>query len=207
MFHNPQKTTHWILSLALGAVTCIGTAMAQSGAQPEPPSATAPTGPSDPSVDAAQHRMNNYLVTHPGVADELHKDPSLINNPTWLASHPEVQNFMTKHPDLQKTAASNPNAVVNRAETSGLKDAHHGLNETDHYLSQHPEMAKQLAANPKLIDDPKFLAEHPGLDQELKTHPEIRQDAMQHPDLFKKAVERNNTYNQRRAKAAPAPKR
>ena len=44
------------------------------------------------------------------------------------------------------------------------------------YLDEHPEVAEQLGHDPRLVDNPRFLANHPGLDEYFKNHPEVRSD-------------------------------
>ena len=52
------------------------------------------------------------------------------------------------------------------------------------YLDEHPEVAQQLASNPHLVDNPQFLATHPGLDGYFSHHPEVREELQNHPDRF-----------------------
>jgi hypothetical protein len=52
------------------------------------------------------------------------------------------------------------------------------------YLDQHPEVAQQLGHDPRLVDSPRFLANHPGLDEYFRNHPEVRSDLQNHPDRF-----------------------
>ena len=52
------------------------------------------------------------------------------------------------------------------------------------YLDEHPEVAEQLGHDPRLVDNPRFLANHPGLDEYFKNHPEVRSDLQNHPDRF-----------------------
>ena len=52
------------------------------------------------------------------------------------------------------------------------------------YLDEHPEVAQQLAHDPRLVDNPRFLATHPGLDEYFKNHPQVRSDLQSHPDRF-----------------------
>jgi hypothetical protein len=55
----------------------------------------------------------------------------------------------------------------------------------DHgYLDDHPEVAEQLSHDPGLVDNPRYLATHPGLDQYFKSHPEVREELQHHPDRF-----------------------
>jgi hypothetical protein len=192
MYRSPLKHS---LSFAFAVVIAMTVWTCASMAQTD---ATAPPEPQPSAKETTQ--IDNYMTNHPAVANELHNNPSLVNDPTWLAKHPELHNYMNNHPGIQKAAAANPASVVNRADRSTLGRDHADLNKSDSYLAHHPEIKEQLTKNPKLIDDPKYLAEHPGLDKELATHPEIRNEAMAHPEDFKKASEANAQYNKNQAK-------
>ena len=52
------------------------------------------------------------------------------------------------------------------------------------YLDEHPEVAQQLARDPRLVDNPAFRANHPGLDTYFANHPYVRTELQQHPDRF-----------------------
>jgi hypothetical protein len=52
------------------------------------------------------------------------------------------------------------------------------------YLDEHPEVARQLGHDPHLVDNPQFLANHPGLDSYFANHPYVRTELQQHPDRF-----------------------
>jgi hypothetical protein len=62
------------------------------------------------------------------------------------------------------------------------------------YLDEHPEVARQLAHDPRLVDNPQFLANHPGLDSYFAHHPEIRTELQQHPDRFMSDEWRHNRW-------------
>lgn len=171
---------------ALAAATWMGTAFAQTT---PPPSTTAP--PTTAETDTMEH----YLTNHPKAADELHGNPALINNPQWLAQHPEVQNWMNRHPNAKADAAENPTSFVNHTERETLNKDRKAVTGTDEFLSKHPDMAKELNENPKLIDDPKFLATHPALDNYLKKNPGVRNEWMNHPEAFAKAARADERYN------------
>jgi hypothetical protein len=57
----------------------------------------------------------------------------------------------------------------------------HPLATTDHYLDRHPEVARQLQRHPGLVDDPRYVAKHPGLREYLTTHPVARAEWKSHP--------------------------
>jgi len=52
------------------------------------------------------------------------------------------------------------------------------------YLDEHPEVASQLGHDPRLVDNPHYLATHPGLDSYFASHPGVRTELQAHPDRF-----------------------
>jgi hypothetical protein len=195
---SPQLIKRTSLSIALATTMCTGMALAQEAS---------PDAQMVKPTTAETNSMDHYLNNHPDVAKQLHDDPSLINNPQWLAQHPKVQNYMNNHPGMKTDAASHPDQFVNHTERQDLERDHKGMNSVDTFAHEHPKVADELKNNPKLIDDPKFLATHPGLDDYLAKHPEIRQEAQAHPDAFAKAAERNNKYNNDHPHSTAAPAR
>jgi hypothetical protein len=148
-----------------------------------------------PATTRETGTMENYLTNHPKVADELHNNPSLINNPQWLSQHPEVNNWMSSHPNMKADAASHPDQFVNHTERETLNRDRKELNKTDSFLSQHPALANQLSKNPNLVDDPKFVADHPALQNYMKDHPGVAQEWKDHPEGFAEAARANERYN------------
>lgn len=210
---SPKTFAYFAAITALALTVCLGTALAQSdtptpvspsagpGASPTAGPGASPTagGPS-PSLNQAPttpetDTMEHYLTNHPKVADELHNDPSLINNPQWLAKHPVVQNWMNNHPNVKADAVNNPNAFVNHTEKETLNTDRRAMNNTDDYLAKHPALAKQLNENPKLIDNPQFLAAHPSLQNYMNEHPNIANEWRAHPDAFADAARADERYN------------
>jgi hypothetical protein len=68
-----------------------------------------------------------------------------------------------------------PNAGITRGEVSRFDRG---------YLDEHPEVARQLGHDPRLVDNPQFRANHPGLDRYLAAHPAVRTELQRHPDRF-----------------------
>ena len=52
------------------------------------------------------------------------------------------------------------------------------------YLDEHPEVAQQLSAHPALVDNPQFMATHPGLREYFAQHPAVRANFKEHPYRF-----------------------
>lgn len=71
--------------------------------------------------------------------------------------------------------------------------AHHPNVETfDAYLDAHPEQREQLSKNPRLIDDPKYVANHPDLQAFMHQHPDAAHAFRRHPYVFE---HREHVYN------------
>lgn len=203
MLHaSPKLLKHIAMTGALALTTWMGTALAQTPSSSEPASpSTSPTSPAMPGPTSSApttretDTMENYLTNHPKVADELHNNPSLINNPEWLSKHPQVQNWMNTHPNVKSDAAANPSEFVHHTEHETLNRDRQSVNHTDQFLSQHPGLAKQLNENPRLIDDPKFVADHPALNNYLNTHPGVKNEWENHPQAFADAARADEKYN------------
>lgn len=211
----------FVLAIALTMAIGLGMGFAQTATTPPtttPPSTTPPTPGVDPMPPTTgphltpaelqdKKQIDMYLVNHPEIAEQLHNNPSLINNPQWLSQHPDVKQYMASHPGMQKLAAEHPDFAVRQAEQSAASDERHGLKESDAYLRAHPEEARQLAADPSLIDNKQYLAQHPDLANALATHPEIAQEAEQHPDAFKQAAQASYPKNPTPATKPPVAKK
>lgn len=182
---SPKLTKHFAMVGTIVASTWMGTALAQT-ANPSPNA-----GPTGGQTDTMEH----YLTNHPRVADELHNNPSLINDPQWLAQHPQVNNWMNKHPDVKQNAVGNPNEFVHHTERETLNKDRAAMNGTDKFLASHPDVAKQLNQNPSLIDNPQFRADHPQLNNYLKEHPGVADEWKNHPEWFAKAARADARYN------------
>lgn len=182
---SPKLLKHIVMVGTFVASTWMGAALAQT-ANPSPDSG--PTGRENGT-------MENYLTNHPKVADELHNNPSLINDPQWLSQHPTVQNWMNTHQNVKQDAIRNPQEFVHHTENETVHRDRQAMNRTDSYLTKHPEMAKELNKNPGLINDPKYLADHPSLNNYLKEHPGAAKEWQDHPQAYADAARADERYN------------
>ncbi len=133
--------------------------------------------------------FDQYLDDHPGVARQLQRNPSLINDPTFLSHHPDLQTFLNNHPGVREEIKENPRQFMNRErrfERNGGDISRAEAATGDQFLDSHPEIAEQLQKHPRLIDNPQYLQKHPELQEFLKNHPEVREDWQEHPRAFMK---------------------
>jgi hypothetical protein len=140
-----------------------------------------------------------YLVEHPEVAHELGHNPSLADNPQFLATHPGLDSYLAAHPGVRAELQSHPNAFMSdewRMEAYQHEMHERGVwhNEVSNfnggYLNDHPDVASELSRNPGLADNPQFLATHPGLDTYLASHPGVRTQLQAHPGWFMRGERR-----------------
>jgi len=142
--------------------------------------------------------MDQFLDGHPEVAEQLRKDPSLINNQDFIEKHPELQEFLQNHPGVREEFQENPNAFMRRENRyerhEGDEDRDHGrrdgdttrreLASMDRFMDSHPEIAEQLRNNPSLINNREFMENHPALQEYLQNHPEVREEFKEDPNAF-----------------------
>jgi hypothetical protein len=195
------------LLLAVGILFSAGALRGQT-TQPVPPNQVGPNqplppdrvGPNQPTRDDDITRrdvaeMNHFLDEHPEIAQQLRKDPSLIDNRGWVSDHPALQQYLQAHPQISATFRANPNLFMRDEErydreTSDRNISRRDIVEMDHFLDSHPEIAEQLKKDPSLIDNKQWVANHPALQEYLKTHIDVSAAFRAHPDQFMRDEDR-----------------
>jgi phage-related protein len=146
--------------------------------------------------------IDRFLDSHREVAEQLRKDPSLINNATWVGQHPQLQEFLQTHPGVREEFRENPNAFMRQEERFDQREDDRDDHDTtrrelasmDRFLDSHKEVAEQLRKDPSLIDNRQWVENHPALQQYLQSHPEVREEFRENPNAFMQAEMR---YDQR----------
>lgn len=111
-----------VLGLVMvGATLTSGVATAQDDATKQ-----GAVGPGHPAEDPGSRSetamaFDKYMRKNPQVRQEIEKDPSLLNNPDYLAKHPDLQKFMSEHPNFQRAAAKNPDRLVRKSRSEQRK--------------------------------------------------------------------------------------
>ncbi len=177
-----------VLAISVFWTLSAGSAFGQSQGR-APGAATATPGQDNDINRRELTNFDKYLDDHPKVAQALKSNPSLINDPNWLAKHQRLQTFLQNHPGVQEEVKENPTKFINRERRFERNSGDISRPEAarfDKYLDSHPEVAEQLRKNPELIDNKEFVENHPELKEFLKNHPEAREDLKQHPRAFMK---------------------
>jgi hypothetical protein len=198
-------TRHWLATLALTTSFWAAPAGAQmqstpiDPAQSQPPMQNQHAPIPDPvpdrrgDLDRRQvEALGQFLQNHPEIAQQLEKNPELADNKDFIADHPEFRQFLTDHPEIREQLDQHPYAVMREEWRFEHRDdvTQRELAAMDRFLESHPEIAEQLEKSPRIIDDPKWVANHPALQAFLKDHPELRQQFDEHPWAFMQDEER-----------------
>jgi phage-related protein len=159
-----------------------------------------------PDRDDATRRQlasfDSFLDSHPEVAEQVRKDPSLVNNEEFVEKHGELKQYLQQHPEIREELSQNPNAFMHqeqrfdRREDQGRdRDVTRGeLANMDHFMDSHPEIAEQLRKDPSLINNKQFVQSHPALQQFLADHPGVREEYKENPNAF---MNREQRFDQR----------
>jgi phage-related protein len=136
--------------------------------------------------------FDSFLDGHPEVAEQLRKDPSLVNNEDFVEKHPALQQYLQQHPEIREQISQNPNGIMHqeqrfdrREDQPRDRDITRGeLVNMDRFMDSHPEIAEQLRKDPSLVDNKEFVENHPALQQFLASHPGVREEYKENPNSF-----------------------
>src|SRR3989441_12205233 len=108
------KPLHHFLLLLLAVGLVFGLAALSSAAQAQPQSQTQAQSGSQSQTQAQAAKTDNditrrelrnfdqFLDSHPEVAEALRKDPNLINNPNWVSKHHEVKDWLERQEERRE---------------------------------------------------------------------------------------------------------
>src|SRR5215469_8865662 len=143
--------------------------------------------------------FDQFLDSHPDLAGQIRKDPSLVNREEYVQSHPELQTYLQDHPGLREELTENPNAVMHQEQRFDRREerdqdrnrqdrdpdvTRRELANMDRFMESHPEVAEQLRKDPSLVDDKRFVGNHPALQEFLAQHPFVREEYKENPNGF-----------------------
>jgi phage-related protein len=184
-----------LLTLAAIVVATPASVLSQNTpAQPMSQQSTAPPPPHD-NDNINQHELlvlDEFLQTHPEIAQQLRKNPGLIDDKQFLANHPALQQLLSEHPGVDRAFKQNPGLFMRDEERFQASDdvTQRELGEMNQFLESHPEIAEQLRKNPALLDNKKWVADHPALQQFLSEHAGVAEAYERNPHMFMRDEDR-----------------
>lgn len=109
-----------ILACAIAAPpVCAQTATGENVLTPPLPETHHRVNPGTPETEYGEGHpyvrdFNGYLDAHPDEAAALAKNPRLIHDPNYVASHPDLQAYLKAHPRMARTYEHHPNRFMRR---------------------------------------------------------------------------------------------
>jgi hypothetical protein len=165
---------------------------------------TAPTQNNRPAQDNDINRQelanfDRFLDSHRETAEQLRKDPSLINNQEFVKNHPALQTYLQEHPAVRGAIKDNPNPFMRQEERYGRREDDRDIRRPelarfDQFLDSHRETAEQLRKDPSLVDNQEFAKNHPALQTYMQEHPELRAEIRENPNGF---LQQEDRYDRR----------
>lgn len=147
--------------------------------------------------------FDRYLDSHPEIAQQLRKDPTLVNDKEYMNDRASLRDFLEDHPAIRSELKQDPNAFMRDEaryeQHDDWRDDHHDsdrdddhgnatrreeVTRFDQFLDSHPEISAQLHKDPSLADNEAFVKNHPALQTYLQEHPEIREALQKNPNIF-----------------------
>ena len=158
-------------------------------------------------------RFDQFLDSHREIAEQLRKTPSLIDDPQFLQSHPELNTYLQDHPSVKQEISQQPNTFMRledaydrdhslRDRDAGMQDRDASVRDRDdrnaggqdrdrgdvasfdRFLDGHREIAEQVRKDPSLLDNRNFVQNHPALQSYLQDNPGVRDQLRQDPNGF-----------------------
>jgi ABC-type nitrate/sulfonate/bicarbonate transport system substrate-binding protein len=141
------------------------------------------------------------MDSHPEIAEQLRKDPSLVNNMQFVENHPALQQYIQQHPEVREEISENPKGFMQQEERFDRREdqsadrrdddvTRRELASFDRFMDSHPEIAEQLRKDPSLVNNMQFVENHPALQQYIQQHPEVREEISENPKGFMQQEER-----------------
>src|SRR5216683_3638759 len=152
-----------------------------------PSSQESRTSPNSDITRQELARFDQFLDSHQEIAEQLRRDPSLVNDHNYVQATPELQTFLQDHPGVREEIKENPNYFMrqeNRYDRGEDNMRRQELARFDQFLDSHREVSEQLRRDPSLVKDQQFLQSHPALQSFLQDHPTVREDLQRNPNAF-----------------------
>ena len=126
--------------------------------------------------DADLQSFEDYLDSHWQVADELYRNPDLVNDRAYVRKNPSLRRWLVTHPKAARVIRANPSAVLwHERDSRDDEDSRRELSDSDlrsweEFLDSHEEIARELYRNPNLLKDTNYIRRNEALDDWLYSH-------------------------------------
>lgn len=138
--------------------------------------------------------FRQFMDSHREIAEQLRRDPSLVDNKAYLSSHPDLQAFLQSHQGIDARITQNPNAFMNREDqfdrNADNRDGRFDQNrDNDNRADRNADnrdnrFDRDGDRNVARFHD--FLNSHPEIGEQIRRNPSLAEDrefADNHPAL------------------------
>lgn len=174
---------------------------------------------------ASQSDISNFdvfLDAHADIDAQLRGNPSLLTNAEFLASHPQLENYLNQPPAVQTAIKENPSHFMEREKRLAARKTPRDTNpnpdlnrqerekplvasQTPRYTNVSPDLNRQEVATME-----QFLDKNPGIERELwrnpslvndagylEAHPRLQAFLNQHPNVKEEIAENPHYFMER----------
>lgn len=159
---------------------------------------SAPTQDSRPAQDSditrqELARFDQFLDSHREIAEQFRKNPSRVNDRTFVEQHQTLQTYLQEHPAVREELKENPNAFMRQeARFDRQEDMDRERAGFGEFLRSHSAISERLSRSPSLVKNQEFVATHPELQEYLKAHPAAQTQLTQNPETFIRSAQQLN---------------
>lgn len=203
MFKKQLLCNRWPALSVLSTFMLVGT-VASARAQSMPAQNTPQENDTRSTQDRDSRRdevarFDRFLDDHREIAEQLRKEPSLVDNKKFVKDHPALQTWLQQNPEVHQDLTKHPEVFMHQEANYDRSEQHRqALVNFDHFLDGHRTEAEQIRKNPSIVNDPQYLKDHPDVDNYLKDHQEARAELRNNPDAF---MRQENSYDRREDEA------
>ncbi|MGC1461633.1 MAG: hypothetical protein WA802_05490 [Terracidiphilus sp.] len=146
--------------------------------------------------------FDRFLDSHREIAEQVRKDPSLLDNRDFVQTHPALRSYLQDSPGVRDQIRQNPNAFMHEEDAydhdANYRDRdprHERMADFGGFLQSHRDIEKDLSRDPSKVNDHDYVHQHGDLDAYLNTHPDVRNDLMSNPQDFVHGIQQYQQAN------------
>jgi hypothetical protein len=135
--------------------------------------------------------FDRFLDGHREIAEQVRKDPSLLDNRDFVRDHPALQAYLQDNPGVRDQLRQDPNALTRQVAASDLDSnmrdrgpMHDHMADFGGFLHSHSDIQKDLSRDPSVVKNDEYVQNHAELDAYLNAHPDVRTELMANPQSF-----------------------
>lgn len=130
-----------------------------------------------------------FLDAYANIDAQLRANPSMLTNAEFLASHPQLENYLNQHPSVQTAIKENPSYFMEREKRLAARETPRSANPDPDLNRQErekglvgSEIPRSTNVNPDLNRQEvatmdQFLDKNPGIERELWRNPSLVNNA------------------------------